>query len=268
MWKHLFCLSALALALQAASAPPQTPQVGVVRGQDGTLRPLWGLSANLINGAPLLPQKVMAASFSNEFGLVLVPGKLELVNVKGQLLGTYSTAESKPVMSVAKAAVTAIAWLPSEQRFLRWAGKEFAPVPVDATRLPGPVVDAQLGDASMLDLLVQDSSGGLQKLRVSIDTGDVLSSENYSDVRKPALVIGSALVSATPSGIQTEIRGIKNDLPLANPSAITMERAGSRSVHVSSPVTHQDWILHLDQGQPTLSEIPAFEMAKPAEVSQ
>ncbi len=266
MLKYLFCAGLLALAAQAASTSPQTPQAGIVRGADGILRPLWGVSANLINGTPFSAQKIIAVSFSNEAGLVLTPGSLELLSVGGQLLGVYPTTELRPVLSVSKGANTALAFLPSEKRLLRWAGHEFTPIPLDAERLSGPIVDAQVKDAHTVELLIQEQPNSLQRVRVAIATGEVISSESYLDAQSPALVIGPALVSTTTSGIQTDISGVKTQIPLANTSAITMERAASHSVHVSSPVTHRDWILHLEQAQPSLSEIPTIKVAEPGEV--
>jgi hypothetical protein len=259
MLKYTVCTGALALAAIAATVPPQPPQAGVIREADHTLRPLYGLPANLIAGPPLPGGNVLSASFSNEAGLVLTPGALKLVNLRGAELASYQTDDQQAVLSISGAPNSAIAWLPGEGKLVRWTGSKFQQTPVDETALAGQITDVQIVDAKTAELIVKNEGGDLERFQVSLPKGDLTRIRTYTGISGPALLRGASLLFQDPSGIKVQASdgSVK---PLPSPeSAVEFERSASDWVHATSTTTHHEWMIHLDRSHPTLSEIPAVQ---------
>src|SRR5690242_8290491 len=100
------------------------PRIGIVRYSDGSVWTLNGLRANFIVGSRLFPSAT-AVSFSDEAGLVALPGEVDLVNLDGSVVGRYPTDEAQPALNVPGGILSATIWLPSKQTLLRWDGKSF-----------------------------------------------------------------------------------------------------------------------------------------------
>jgi hypothetical protein len=118
-WGLLLFFAALLLEGQVAA-----PRIGVVHYGDGSVWTLNGLRANFIVGSRLF-QSATAASFSDEGGLVAIPGEVDLVHLDGSVIGRYPTDEDQPDLNSTGGILSATVWLPSKEILLRWDGKSF-----------------------------------------------------------------------------------------------------------------------------------------------
>jgi hypothetical protein len=258
MRRYLLCAGLAACAAIAVSAPPTTPKAGIVREPDGTLRPVYGFSANLINGRPLPLRDVLAASFSDDAGLVLTSGALKLVGVDGSEWGSYSTTESHAVLGIADRPETAIAWLPGEQKFVWWTSSAFSALPFDSAQLPGPIVALEASVPGSVDVWTSSQAVAVQHLRVSLATGRISPLESTAGVGSKVLVADSILIFHDTEGLEVRSSAVRTrtlPLPLSD---LTFEKASTHWIHISSISTGRQWMLHLAGADATLSEIPAF----------
>jgi hypothetical protein len=259
MLKHIVCAAGMALAAIAAPLPLRAPQVGVIRDAAHNLRPVYGFSGNLIPGDPLPIRDVLAASFSNDAGIVLTPGAIKVVTATGIERGSYPTGEVQPVLGIAAAADTAAAWLPSEERIIRWDGSAFRELPVSASDVPGPVVGIEMTDRDSIDLFIGTQQDAVETFRLSLKTGATNRLSAYAGVSGPAIAAGKAVVFPSADGLQV-VSGVRPVESIAlHDSQLTIEKAAPDWVHVTSQATRRDWMLHIDRAHPTLSELPAVE---------
>jgi hypothetical protein len=217
---------------------------------------VWGLAANLITGDALPVEKVEAAAFSDEAGIVLSAGAVRMVTLEGVELGAYSTAESKPLLSISGSANTAIAWLPSEGKLVRWDRSSFVSSRIDSAVLPGTAVDIYLRDGRRVEFLLADGSGSLTRASVSLSGGSVSSDGSVPRGCHLAIRIGSFLVFQDADALQIESqKGVMKSLPLRE-TELHYERASAMCIHLTASDGRQ-WLLQLDGIEPLLSEIPA-----------
>ena len=110
------------------------PRIGAVRYSDGSVWTLNGLRANFIVGSRLF-RSATAASFSDEGGLVAIPGEIDLVSLEGSVIGRYPTDEAQPALNIPGGFLSATIWLPSKQTLVRWDGKSFVAVEAETSDL-------------------------------------------------------------------------------------------------------------------------------------
>jgi hypothetical protein len=258
MLKQIICAASVALATIAAPLPLRAPQIGIIRDAAHNLRPVYGFSGNLITGDPLPIKDVLAASFSDDAGIVFTPGAVKLVTVNGEERGSYPTEEVQPVLSITGRADTAVAWLPLERKLVRWNGNAFAELPVSASDVPGPVVGLEMKDADSIDLFIENQANVVENLRVALG-GGVSRIKTYTGAGGQAVVAGQAVVFPSADGLQIA-SGTRPVESIALPdSHVTLEKASPNWVHVISPAIHGDWMLHIDRSHPTISELPAVQ---------
>jgi hypothetical protein len=259
MLKQIVCAASVALATIAAPLPLRAPQIGVIRDAAHNLRPVYGFSGNLITGAPLPIKDVLAASFSDDAGIVLTPGAVKLVTVNGEERGSYPTKEVQPVLSITGPADTAVAWLPSERKLVRWNGNAFAELPVSASDVPGQVVGLAMKEADSIDLFIENQANVVENLRVALTGGGVNRIRTYTGAGGQAVAAGQSVVFPSADGLQVA-SGICPVESIALPdSHVTLEKASPNWVHVTSPARHGDWMLHIDRSHPAISELPAVQ---------
>lgn len=259
MLKHIVCAAGMALATVAAPLPLRAPQVGVIRDAAHNLRPVYGFSGNLIPGDPLPIRDVLAASFSNDAGIVLTPGAIKVVTAAGAERGSYPTGEVQPVLGIAGAAETAAAWLPSEGKIIRWDGSAFREMPVSAADVPGPVVGIEMTDRDSIDLFIATQRDAVETFRLSLKTGAANRMSAYTGASGPVISAGQSVVFPSAEGLQV-VSGVRPVESIAlRDSQLTIEKAAPDWVHVTSQVTRRDWMLHIDRAHPMLSELPAVE---------
>lgn len=259
MLKQIACAASIALAAISAPLPLRAPQVGIIRDAAHNLRPVYGFSGNLITGEPLPPRDVLAASFSDQAGIVLTPGAVKLLSIDGEERGAYATTEAEPVLSIAGPAETAIAWLPSENKLVRWTGRAFSEVPVNTSEIPGPVMGLEMRRADSIDLFVKSQSDSVDALRISLKGGAISRVATYADAYGQAVAAGQAVVFSGPGGlhISSDLRPVD---PIVLPdSQVKLEKSSSGWIHVSSSDGNRDWMLRVDGVHPVLSELPAVQ---------
>ncbi len=259
MFKLIVCAASVALAVIAAPLPLRAPQIGVIRDAAHNLRPVYGFSGNLITGDPLPIKSVLAASFSDQAGIVLTPGAVKVVNLKGEERGSYSTEETEPVLGITGPAETAVAWLPSDRKLVRWNGSAFTELPVNASDAPGPVVALEMKNPDSIDLFFKNQTQAVEQLRISLKGDSTSRVTTYTGTGSQAIITRQAVVFLSADGLQVapEVGPVES---IALPdSDMTIEKAAPEWVHISSPQNHRDWMLHVDRSHPTLSELPAVQ---------
>ena len=239
------------------------PRIGAIREPDGSIHPLFGLPSNLIVGGPVLAGPVLAASFSDQAGLVLVKGSIELISPDGKIVSSYPTGEKDALLDVEDAPDTALAWLPSAGKFVRWNGRVFADSAFDASRLAGDIRAAHLLDSDHLELLVANGET-LERVCISIADGVPVRSEVLPESGEAAFQANSFLLFHDASGL--ELRGpdgAMRTLPILQ-ADLVFEKSGKDWLHISSASAGQQWMLHLDARNPVLSELPGTPTAEAA----
>jgi hypothetical protein len=251
----------LVVASTAMWAGPRTPRVATIRESDGTLRPIWGLASNLVTGDALPIGKTEAAAFSDEAGIVLSRGAVRLVTLDGAELGAYATAEPTPVLSISGSANTAIAWLPSEGKLIRWDGTCFVSLRIDAAELPGTPVDIYLRDDRRVVFLLADGHGSLTRASAGLTEGPVNSEgSGVPPSCNNAIQIASLLMFQDAGSLRIESqKGVMKSLPFRE-TELRYERAGAMCIHLAASNGRQ-WLLQLSGVEPVLSEIPAVYAA-------
>jgi hypothetical protein len=245
------------------SAQVSIPEVGLVRYTDHTVRPIYGVPANFIVGTTLFDH-ADAASFSDSGGLVSTNGGIEVVTRDGTVLGRYDSGETAPLLSIESDLETAIAWLPTQHVLLHWNGKAFVSTQVEDPP-SGTVTSIQLASPNTAKLLITDPEKHVSEATVSLETGDVISSDLLPGVQGPAFRRHSALVFRDSQGLEIESPGgNRQTLPL-DASDISIERMSSDWLHLFSQATGQHWALYMSRSAPHLSALPA---AGPEEIAK
>ena len=264
---RLLVAGAFALVSIAAAAPPANPIAGIVREPDQTLRSVYGFSSNLIVGARLPLKGALAASFSSDSGLVLSTGSLKFIKIDGNVIGSYATEELHPVIGIADGDSQAAAWLPSEEKLVRWSGSQVAAFPLSAAKLPGPIIALQANSTDSIDLWVNTQTSAVQHFRLSLPDGALSPLETVTGVSSSVAVVSGSLISADSGNLRIQSPGgTVRSLPFPF-SDLTLEPASDHWIHIVSASTRRQWMLHVDASGTSLSELPAIAPLA-AEVTQ
>jgi hypothetical protein len=278
MTKQILSVGLLAFAVQVCSAqtgsaPMGTPVAGIVREPDHTLHPVYGVAGNLITGQALPLHDVQAASFSDEAGIVLSSGAVKLVNLDGSERASYSTAESQPVLGISQGPETAVAWLPSEQTLIRWTSAGFAPLLLDASGLPGPIVEVRTIAPGTVDLWLQTQTNSIQHVRVSIANGAITTLQTTAGIIAPVVATKGSLIFYDADGLELQsAQSQSHTLPLnlskAEISGLTFESASANWIHIASGSSGRQWMLRLGASGPSLCALPAVSSTQTIAVNQ
>jgi hypothetical protein len=255
---RLLVAGAFALAFIAVAAPPVNPFAGIVREPDQTLRPVYGFSSNLVNGAALPVRDVVTASFASNAGLVLVPGSLEFVKIDGSVVGSYATKERHPVLGVAAGNLqTAVAWLPGEEKLVRWSGSQFSVFPLSSAQLPGLIVALQVNSIDGVDLWTRAQAAAIQHFRLSLHDGALSPLETITGVDPNIAIVNGSIVFADAGNLRIQsIGGVVRSLPFPF-SDLTFESASDHWIHIVSTSARRQWMLYVDASGASISELPA-----------
>jgi hypothetical protein len=208
-----------------------------------------------VNGGLLPIANVSAAAFSSIAGIVGIPGSLNVVSTDGKVLASYATSEAHPVLGIGTTIQSPVAWLPSEEKFVRFTGRDLVATPFSAAQLPGPVKAIAASDSSVdVWALIGDTT--VQHLRIA-PSGNVTPLELVQAAPNFTEMSG-LLVFLNADGLQ--IQG-----PTASPqtlplpfSDLSFEKAAPGWLHITSLTARRQWMLQISQGRATLSELPAF----------
>jgi hypothetical protein len=244
--------------LLAGSIPAQlsAPRIGVVRYANHTVRVVYGVPSNFVIADQML-DSADAISFSNSGGLVAKDGKV-LIFASGQrtALGEYAGVAGLPVLNMDGGLTTAVAWLPANNALLHWTGQSFAATEVAPGVITGSVSSLRLSGPETVELLATQPGGEVLKSSVSLQTGNLISSDVLPGVRGPAFLQSNFVVFHDDEGLEIEsASGVRHTLPLAA-GDLAVQRMSNDWLHVSSPGTKQDWALHLSNTALDLSALP------------
>ncbi|HEY3936826.1 MAG TPA: hypothetical protein VGL97_05325 [Bryobacteraceae bacterium] len=256
--KPLFAFLALAALL---SAQVNSPRAGVARFADGTIRTVLGLPANLLVSATPLAYADFA-SFSDAGGLVSRNGLIRLLGPDGSPVAEYASGETAPLLNIDGPLSTTIAWLPSQHALLHWTGHSFSLTEVNISSLGGEATSVQTFGSDQARLLVTHPNASVSAITLSLETGNVVSSDILPAAHGRAFAQHSFVVCENPQGLVVESPdGLSRTVPLSAAGLpagdLTIERMSSDWLHVSSASTGHDWVLFLNRTNLHLSVLPA-----------
>jgi hypothetical protein len=253
-----FFVSVLSLGAALLSAQITPPRIGFARFSDKTLHPVYGVNSNFIVGDALLTS-VSAASFSNQFGIVAIPGHIQVLRSNLTVIADYESTDSAPVVGIEGDASTAVAWIPSRQTLLHWDGSALAPVKVLA--LDSPVISVRLKNAKTAEFLLAQS-GAVAKASISLDNGTIVGFRTVPAAQSPAIEQSSYTLWVHNGVLRIETaNGIIQETPLFAVD-VRLERISSDWVQIASRSSNQAWLLHLTTSALQLYELPTAAATK------
>jgi hypothetical protein len=256
MRRLLLTLSTIALFGCIAAAEIRAPRIGMVRQLDGKIRPVYGVSANLICGKASEVQSVTAASFSDEAGLVLAGNRLILQTLDGAILGSAEASESHPLLAIEGSPETAVAWLPSSGRLLMWNGQSFVDAKLDVASLTGKPTAIRRVDKNAVEFLLDTADGNAALVVVSTSTGAVLQFTTLAGLGEPAFGSNSSLVGQDHHQLVLQLNdGSRQTLPISG-ADLVFEKASSSWLAVTSKAAGRQWLVHIDKAGVDASELP------------
>jgi hypothetical protein len=254
-------LFALFLVIPLLPAQVSSPSLGAARFADGTIRAVHGLPQNLLVSAIPLASADFA-SFSDTGGLVSRNGLIRLLGPDGSQIAEYASSEIAPVLNIDGARSSAVAWLPSQHALLRWSGNSFALTEVKDIAWEDEVTCIQILSPEQARLLVTHADSSVSTITLSLETGNVVSSDILPAVRGRAFAQQSFLVFENPQGLTVEsangdLRTVRLTAASLPTGDLTIERMSTDWLHVSSTSTHGDWALFLNGTNLQLSILPS-----------
>jgi hypothetical protein len=233
------------------------PKLGVLRYGNGTVRPVYGIEANLIVGKQMF-RAADAVSFSDAGGLLVLNGRIHLIGRNGSILSDYDAGDHKALLNIDGDLNTAIAYLPSREALLRWNGKSFILIPLDTGSFGGTVTSVQAEGAHAAKLLITDGNRDVLEITVSLNTGQPTVVRPLPGVQGPAFLDREFVIFHDERGLEVETAsGHHRTIPLAA-GDLKFERMSTEWLHVSSRNTKREWVLHLNSTVSELSELPVM----------
>lgn len=246
--------------LLAGSIPAQlsAPRIGVARYANRTVRIVYGVPANFIVADQMF-DSADAISFSDSGGLVAKDGKIQLfARDQRSPLGEYASGTDVPVLNIDGSLSTAVAWLPASGVLLHWTGQSFTPTQIAPGVISGAVSSLRLTGPDTVELLATQGSGEVLKIKVSLQSGNLVSSDPVPGVQGPAFQQANFVVFHDEQGLEIESAGgVRHTLALAA-ADLTIERMSNDWLHLSSSSMKQDWALHLSNAALDLSALPGL----------
>jgi hypothetical protein len=237
-------------------AQVSSPELGVVRYGDSTVRPIYGVEANLVVGKQIV-RTADAVSFSDFGGLVAVNGHIQLMDRRGSVLSEYYSHDPKPLVNIDGDLTTAIAYLPSREALLHWSGKSFVLTQLGSGSFSGTATSVQMHGEHSAKLLTTTSGGDVSEITISLDAGEPISVKFLPGIQGPAFLHHAFVIFHDKQGLEVEAPdGSRRTVPVAAQD-IAIERMSSDWLHLTSPSTNQSWVLHLNNTVLQLSEMPA-----------
>jgi hypothetical protein len=244
------------------------PNLGSARFA-GQVFSVLGIPANLlVSKTPWTSAN--AISFSDAGGLVSQDGTITLFGPGDAPLADYASGEAAPVLNIDGALTTAIAWLPSKHALLYWNGAAFVLQEVNDASFAGEVTCLQFMSPQTARLLVTHGDASVSAVTISLNTGELVSSDLLPSAHGHAFVQSSfilseekaGLVVESASGVRRVITLVQNPLPEGD---LTLERMSTDWLHISSASTGQHWALYLNKQNLHLSALPVPSLQEAAQ---
>ncbi len=244
----------------AVSLPAQVsaPKLGLLRYADGTVRPVYGVQANLVVGKRMF-RGAEAVSFSDAGGLIAENRHIHLIARNGTVVRDYNAGDRKALLNIDGDLTTAIAYLPSREALLRWGGRSFVLTRLDTGNFGGTVTSVEVSGPHAARLLITTRQQNVAEVTVSLETGQLISFRPLPGVRGPAFLNGGFVVSRDEEGLEVETaKGVRRTIPLHIAGVsddLKCERMSAEWFHITS-LNRQEWVLHLSGTTFELSELP------------
>ncbi len=252
---HLRLPIVFGLCAAALNAQLGSPRPGFFHAPGRPVQTLYGIPGNLVPGpAPFGP--VSAISFSDEGGLVAHNGRIELVRPDGRPIAAYESDEPLPLLNIDRDLSSAIAWLPQNHAALWFDRQSFVLAPIHDEAFIGTATSVWLETSHMAHFIVLHSDNTVSVVKVDLSNGEVVSSDFLPGVRGPAFAFGTSLLWTDEGGLHIEVSPGSENVLLFPPGPFTAARMSSGWIHLSSLSTGNQYALHLDAHEPTLSRIP------------
>jgi hypothetical protein len=260
MRHHVLFSPALPLLLAGwLQAQISAPRIGVVRYSDNSVHAVFGVHDNFVVKSEAIGS-AEAISFSDFGGLVATHGHIQLIGPSSEIIAEYDAGESTPLLNVDGDLTTAIAWLPTKRALLHWNQKSFAFTELQED-LPGRVTSLRAATPITAKLLLAEAGGAVSEVTISLETGSVISLHVLPGVAAPAFAQHSFVLFHSERGLELESgSGALRALPISATDLI-FERMSSDWLHLASAATKQNWVVHLNERDLELSELPALPNA-------
>lgn len=258
----LLALACLNSGLRAAT-PVSAPRVGLVRYADGGIHSLYGVAGNYVVG-PRLLDSADGLSFSEAGGLLVRQGALQLIDSNLQTISSFNIGTEKPVLAIDRTLDSAIAWLPAHHLLVNSNGTALVPMTIPDGSWQGQVIGLQKISSDVASLLLLNAeTGSVEEARVSLGTGSVLSVSSFAGVTGPVFRQADTLVSLHSGTliITSVSTGAIQFFPI-HAKDLTFERLSRDAIHLYSPSSGRDWILHVSARQPA-NQSSLFELPPP-----
>jgi hypothetical protein len=222
---------------------------------DGRVRPIYGVTANLIYGEPWDLTGVRAAAFSDRAGLLLASNRLTLLALDGTVIGSVEVHEAHPLLDVEDTPESAAAWLPSSSRLLTWDGRTFAETEIDTASLPAAPSVFRVIDSHSIEFLLNMPDASVARATVSRETGAVTQFVRLPGITGPAFQFGSFVIGRQHDHLVIETAGLVRVLPVPD-ADVSLQRVASNWFAVTSNATGRQWLIHVDDTGIETSELP------------
>jgi hypothetical protein len=253
---HIFVFLVIPMCLAGwLHAQISTPEVGVVRCGDSTVRPIYGVEANLVLGKQMI-RVADAVSFSDFGGLVAVNGHIQLIDHHGSVLSEYDSHDRNPVLNIDGDLTTAVAYLPSREALLYWSGKSFVLTQLPRGIFSGKVTSVQMHGRDWAKLLATSNGGDVSEVTISLDTSQPTLVKFLPGIQGPAFLHHASVVFHDKQGLEVEAPDGSRRTVYIAATNLVIERMSSDRLHVMSPSSEQSWVLHLNNTVLQLSEMP------------
>ncbi len=219
MTRHL---AAFALCLTTALAQPaiEAPRAGCLRGADGSLRPVHGISGALLAGAPVA-HGVVSAACSGSFALVKTAGSLEVRDGSLKLLARWDAPPGAALFALPRTGQAGFAYFPSTGQLVQVDAQSPPRSVLDSQSLGGYLLAIASPDMFHLTAVVADTPGP-RLVRISVAGGVIESQTPLEDVAAPLALLsdgtvifadGTGLLIRPPGAAVERIARAETDLP-------------------------------------------------------
>ncbi|HLJ15929.1 MAG TPA: hypothetical protein VKV15_15635 [Bryobacteraceae bacterium] len=256
-----FFLAASAFAQPALTAP----QVGRIRDNNNTVRPVLGLAGSFIVG-DAAESGVVSAAFSSNLGILKTDTALIAVDPQNQVLSTQDAPAGSALISFLALESTgaqpqALVYFPQSGALLRWSGSRFDSVPFDATQFAGDVLSLAVTAVDAATFLVQRDDG-LWLVREDLSIGGINSTEPLPGISAPAFLLSDGSLLYLDSGSLILRRADRTEsrhrLPIA---AASFEQMADEWIHIreqngGNPNQGREFAVRLTKGRERIYELP------------
>ncbi len=193
--RALSVASLLGLLLPAACAPGgqlEIPEIGYYVEPSGALRPVRGISGNLLVGEPVA-QQVRAAAFSRTYGLLHAGNRLLLVSRDLRVLAGVPVASPETLVAVSPSEPLGVAWLPQTGEICRLRPGRGAEPDCFAPAVDGAVLAVGVAAANLAALAVERNQT-LWLVLIDLDGERTLHEARLIGVAPPLALLGEEIL--------------------------------------------------------------------------